>query len=219
VNYLITGTDTGVGKTFVTTGLIRFARSLGIDCIGMKPICTGDNRDVLEIASACSGAEPEHLLNPVWYRTPVAPYTAAVVENRLIDLFAIRSAFEALAKRHTAILVEGAGGIAVPIQKDYDFRDLARDLDLEIIVVAANRLGVLNHTRLTIEAIYSAKLTCSLVLLNSAVAETDVSQSTNLSVLEDLLKVPIIAIERDQKEFGEIIKKLGWKAPETTRIR
>src|SRR5262249_11640638 len=108
---------------------------------------------------------------------------------------------------------------AVPIQKDYDFRDLARDLDLEIIVVAANRLGVLNHTRLTIEAIYSAKLTCSLVLLNSAVAETDVSQSTNLSVLEDLLKVSIIAIERDQKEFGEIIKKLGWKAPETTRIR
>ena len=211
MNYLVTGTDTGVGKTYVTTGLIRFARSLGIDCIGMKPICTGDNRDVLEIASACSGAEPEHLLNPIWYRTPVAPYTAAIVENRLIDLFSIRRAFEALAKKHAAILVEGAGGIAVPIQTDYDFRDLAKDLGLEIVVVAANRLGVLNHTRLTIEAIHSAKLTCSLVLLNSAVAETDVSQATNLSVLEHLAKVPIMAIERNQKEFGEIINKLGWK--------
>jgi dethiobiotin synthetase len=217
LHYLITGTDTGVGKTFVTTGLIRFARSLGIDCIGMKPICTGDNRDVLEIVSACGRVEPEHLLNPIWYRTPVAPYTAAIVENRLIDLIAIRTAFEELAKRHEAILVEGAGGIAVPIQSDYDFRDLARDLDLEVIVVAANRLGVLNHTRLTVEAIQSAKLTCSLVLLNSAVAETDLSQSTNSSVLEDLLKVPIIAIERDQKEFGEIINKLGWKTPETAR--
>jgi dethiobiotin synthetase len=213
MHYLVTGTDTGVGKTFVTTGLLRFARSLGIDCIGMKPICTGDNRDVLEIASACSSVEPEHLVNPIWYRTPVAPYTAAIVENRLIDLFSIRRAFQALAKRHTAILVEGVGGIAVPIQNDYDFRDLAKDLDLKIVVVAANRLGVLNHTRLTIEAIHSAKLTCSLVLLNSAVAETDVSQATNFSVLEQLLKVPIMAIEHNQKEFGGVIKKLGWKTP------
>jgi dethiobiotin synthetase len=210
VNYLVTGTDTGVGKTFITTGLIRFVRTLGIDCIGMKPICTGDNRDVVEIAAAFGDAEPENLLNPVWYRTPVAPYTAAIIENRFIDLFAIRTAFETLSKRHPTILVEGAGGIAVPILADYDFRDLARDLDLKIILVAANRLGVLNHTRLTLEAIRSANLDCSVVVLNSAVAETDISQSTNLSVLENLLDVPIIRIERDQKEFGEITKHLAW---------
>jgi dethiobiotin synthetase len=193
VNYLVTGTDTGVGKTFLTTGLVRFARRLGIDCIGMKPICTGSNRDVLEIAAACDRVEPVHLLNPIWYRTPVAPYTAALIENRIIDLSGIRSAFETLSKRHSAILVEGAGGIAVPIQAGYDFRDLAKDLKLEVIVVAANRLGVLNHTRLTVEAIHSASLNCSLVLLNSAVAETDISESTNLSVLENFLDVPIIA--------------------------
>jgi dethiobiotin synthetase len=210
VNYFVTGTDTGVGKTFVTTGIIRFVRTLGIDCIGMKPICTGNNRDVVEIAAAFGNAEPENLLNPVWYRTPVAPYTAAIIENRFIDLFAIRTAFETLSKRHSTILVEGAGGIAVPIHADYDFRDLAKDLDLKIIVIAANRLGVLNHTRLTLQAIRSANLDCSLVVLNSAVAETDMSQSTNFSVLENLLDVPIIAVERDQKEFGEIIKKLAW---------
>jgi dethiobiotin synthase len=210
MNYLVTGNDTAVGKTFVTTGLIRFVRTLGIDCIGMKPICTGDNRDVVEIAAAFGNAEPENLLNPIWYRTPVAPYTAAIIENRYIDLFAIRTAFETLSKRHSTILVEGAGGIAVPIHADYDFRDMARDLDLKIIVVAANRLGVLNHTRLTLEAIRSANLDCSLVVLNSAAAETDISQSTNLSVLESLLDVPIIMVERDQKEFGEITKKLAW---------
>lgn len=213
MNYLVTGTDTGVGKTFVTTGFIRSARMLGIDCVGMKPICSGDNRDVVEIAAACNGAEPEYLLNPIWHRTPVAPYTAALIENRFIDLSAIRSAFETLSKRHSPILVEGAGGIAVPIQADYDFRDLAKDLKLEVIVVSANRLGALNHTRLTVEAIHSAGLNCSLVLLNSVAAETDISQSTNLSVLENLLDVPIIGIERNQSEFKEVIKKLGWKAP------
>jgi dethiobiotin synthetase len=208
VNYLVTGTDTGVGKTYVTTGLIRLARSLGIDCIGMKPICTGDNQDVREIAAASGSGEPENLLNPIWYRTPVAPYTAAIIEDRLTDLLAIQRAFETLSKRHSAIFVEGAGGVAVPIRADYDFRDLAKDLDLKIIVIAANRLGVLNHTRLTIEAIRSASLDCSVVVLNSAIAETDLSQSTNLSVLENLLDVPIIAVERDQKEFGRLIERL-----------
>ena len=210
MNYFVTGTDTGVGKTFVTTGIIRFVRAMGIDCIGMKPICTGENRDVVEIAVACGNAEPENLLNPIWYRTPVAPYTAAIIENRFVDLFAIQTAFESLAKRHSKILVEGAGGIAVPIHANYDFRDLAKDLGLKIIVVAVNRLGVLNHTRLTFEAIRSAGLDCCLVILNSAVREADISQSTNLSVLETLLEVPIVAVERDQNEFGEIVKRLAW---------
>jgi dethiobiotin synthetase len=210
VNYLVTGTDTGVGKTFVTTGLTRFARSIGIDCIGMKPICTGDNQDIREILAANDSAEPEHLLNPIWFRTPVAPYTAAMIENRLVDLQAIRNAFETLCQRHSAILVEGAGGLCVPIQAECDFRDLAKDLRLEIIVVAANRLGVLNHTRLTVEAIRGANLKCRLVLLNWTPGEPDISQATNLSVLEHLLDVPVLSVERDQKEFNEIRQKLGW---------
>ena len=210
MNYLIIGTDTGVGKTFVTAGLVRFGRLIGIDCIGMKPVCTGDNRDVREISAACDHAEPEHLLNPIWYRTPVAPYTAAIIENRALDLVAIQSAFETLSKRYSAVMVEGAGGISVPLLVDYDFRDLAKDLGLEIVVVAANRLGVLNHTRLTVEAIHSAKLICRLVLLNSAPGAPDISQATNLSVLEHLVDVPVLAVERDQKEFNEICKRLGW---------
>jgi dethiobiotin synthetase len=209
VNYLVTGTDTGVGKTFVTTGLIRFIRSQGIDGVGMKPICTGDNQDALNIASASGNVAPEHLVNPVWYRTPVAPYTAAIIENRLIDLSAIRSAYDTLSKRHSLILVEGAGGIAAPIQKGYDFRDLARDLDLTVILVVANRLGALNHTRLSFEAIRSAGLACALVLLNTTVSGTDIAQATNLSVLEDLLPVPVMAVGYDQAEFSGIAAKLG----------
>jgi dethiobiotin synthetase len=208
VNYFVTGTDTGVGKTFVTSGLIRFSRSKGIDAVGMKPICTGDNHDVRQLLEACGSCEPEYLINPVWYRTPVAPYTASMIENRLIDLEAIQKAFEQLAKQHFSVLVEGAGGIAVPIFAQYDFRDLARDLRLNVIVVAANRLGVLNHTRLTVEAVRTAGLKCTLIALNSLHADSDISQPTNLSVLETLVDVPVLAIEHNQCEFENLASHL-----------
>jgi dethiobiotin synthetase len=208
VNYLVTGTDTGVGKTFVTCGLLRFSRSKGIDSVGMKPICTGDNNDVRQLLEACGSCEPEHLINPVWYRTPVAPYSASIIEDRLIDLGSIRDAFERLASRHSSILVEGAGGIAVPILARYDFRDLARDLGLNVIIVAANRLGVLNHTRLTIEAIRAAGLRCSLIAMNSLQTDSDISQATNLSVLESLVDVPVLPIENNQDQFEDLTRHL-----------
>jgi dethiobiotin synthetase len=208
VNYLVTGTDTGVGKTFVTSGLVRFARSKGLDSVGMKPICTGDNDDVRRLLDACDFCEPEHLINPVWYRTPVAPYAASVIEDRLIDISAIREAFEKLATRHSNVLVEGAGGIAVPILADYDFRDLAREIGLRVIVVAANRLGVLNHTRLTVEAIRSAGLACSLIALNSVQREPDISQLTNLNIMESLVDVPIATVEHHQREFTDLVGRL-----------
>jgi dethiobiotin synthetase len=208
VNYLVTGTDTGVGKTYVTCGLVRFARAKGLDSIGMKPICTGNNEDVRQLLQACSFCEPEHLINPVWYRTPVAPYAASVIEDRLIDIGAICEAFEKLATRHSIVLVEGAGGIAVPILADYDFRDLAREIGLRVIVVAANRLGVLNHTRLTVEAIRSAGLECSLIALNSVQCEPDISQATNMPLMETILDVPITAIEHNQHEFADLLGRL-----------
>ncbi len=208
MNYLVTGTDTGVGKTFVTSGLIRFSRSKGINSIGMKPICTGDNNDVHQLLEACGSCEPEYLINPVWYRTPLAPYTASIIEDRLIDLEAIRGAFGQLTRRYSSVLVEGAGGIAVPISAHYDFRDLARELRLEVIIVAANRLGILNHTRLTLEAVRAAGLKCTLIALNSVPLESDLSQPTNLSVLEQLVDPPILPIEHNQSEFEDLARLL-----------
>jgi len=208
VNYLVTGTDTGVGKTFITSGLIRFARSKGMDVIGMKPICTGDNSDVRQLLDASGGWEQEKIINPIWYRTPVAPYTASIIEDRQIDLDAIRRAFKRLAKHHSNVLVEGSGGIAVPILANYDYRDVARDLGLSVIVVAANRLGVLNHARLTIESIRAAGLNCTLVVLNVVNPDSDLSQSTNLSVLENLVNVPVLGVEYGQTDFEEIVRRL-----------
>jgi dethiobiotin synthetase len=208
VNYLVTGTDTGVGKTFVTSGLVRFARSKGRHVIAMKPICTGDNGDVRQLLAACGGCEQEQIINPIRYRTPVAPYTASIIEDRQIDLDAIRRAFERLIKQYSNVLVEGSGGIAVPIRAEYDYRDLARDLGLNVIVVAANRLGVLNHARLTIESIQAARLNCTLVALNALNPDSDLSQATNLTILEHLVDVPVFSVEYRQTDFAEIVARL-----------
>ena len=210
MNYLVTGTDTGAGKTFVTSGLVRFSRSRGIDTVGMKPVSTGDNLDVQQLLEACDGCEPEFVINPVWYRTPVAPYTASLIEERQIDLDALRKAFTHLAQRHAHVLVEGAGGIAVPIRADYDYRDLARDLQLEVVVVAANRLGVLNHVRLTEEAIRAAGLCCRVIVLNTVEPDSDISQTTNQSVLESLIDIPILSVEYGQTEFSSLANLL-WE--------
>lgn len=210
MNYLVTGTDTGAGKTFVTSGLVRFSRSRGVDTVGMKPVCTGENLDVQLLLEACDGCEPEFVINPVWYRTPVAPYTASLIEERQIDLDALRKAFAHLAQRHAHVLVEGAGGIAVPIRADYDYRELARDLELEVVVVAANRLGVLNHVRLTEEAIRAAGLRCRVIVLNTVEPDSDISQTTNQSVLESLIEVPVLSVEHGQTEFSSLANLL-WK--------
>ena len=216
MNYLIAGTDTGVGKTFVSCGLIRSIRASNIDCVGMKPICTGEPSDVEALRLASDQVEPDHLVNPVWLHTPLAPYTAAIVENRWIDLAALRGSFARLAAKHAVVIVEGAGGLLVPILADYDFRDLARDLGLSVIVVATNRLGALNHTRLTVEALKKASLPCSLVILNNVYAigtsassvEPNLACQTNLSVLETLLDVPVIELAHQERDFSRIVERL-----------
>jgi dethiobiotin synthetase len=208
MNYLVTGTDTGVGKTFVSCGLIRSIRASNIDCVGMKPVCTGEPSDVEALQLASDRVEADHLVNPIWFRTPLAPYTAAIIENRWIDIATLRGSFARLAAKHAVVIAEGAGGLLVPILPDYDFRDLARDLELGVIVVAANRLGALNHTRLTVEALRKASLPCSLVVLNNVEASTNLAVQTNLSVLETLLDAPVIELAHQEGDFSNVLERL-----------
>jgi len=208
MNYLVTGTDTGVGKTFVSCGLIRSIRASNIDCVGMKPVCTGEPSDVEALQLASDRVEADHLVNPIWFHTPLAPYTAAIIENRWIDIAALRGSFARLAAKHAVVIVEGAGGLLVPILPDYDFRDLARDLELGVIVVAANRLGALNHTRLTVEALRKASFPCSLVVLNNVEASANLAAQTNLSVLETLLDAPVIELAHQEGDFSNLLERL-----------
>ena len=209
MNFLITGTDTGIGKTYCGCGLIRAARAAGVKCSGMKPFCTGDTADVDLIAAAGGNDVPQHLLNPVWLRPPLAPYAAAMLENRPIDITAVQRAYHEVAAGHDLVMVEGAGGLLVPILRDYSFRDLAVDLDLSVILVAPNRLGMINHVLLNAESIAKAGLRLALVILNELDPEPTLASQTNPSILEELLDVPPYLSPFQNEDFSGALKLLG----------
>ena len=210
MNFLITGTDTGIGKTFCGCGLIQAARAAGVKCTGMKPFCAGDTSDVELIAAAGGNEVPHHLLNPVWLRPPLAPYAAAMLENRPIDITAVQKAYHELAAKFDLVLVEGAGGLLVPILRDYNFRDLAVDLDLGVVLVAPNRLGVINHVLLSAESIANASLRLALLILNEVDPEPTLATQTNPSILEELLNVPLYLSPFQNGDFTKALKLLGW---------
>jgi dethiobiotin synthetase len=209
MNFLITGTDTCIGKTFCGCGLIRAARASGVKCSGMKPFCSGDTSDVELIAAAGGNDVPHHVLNPVWLRPPLAPYAAAMLENRPIDITAVQKAYHEIAAEHDLVLVEGAGGLLVPILRDYNFRDLAVDLKLEVILVAPNRLGVINHVLLSAESIANAGLRLALLILNELDPEPTLATQTNPSILEELLDVPLYLSPYQNEDFSAALKLLG----------
>jgi len=150
----VSGTDTGVGKTLVSCALLREARERGIDLVGMKPIETGVgaqgplDAQALRRAAAC--AEPLERLCPLQFQMPAAPNVAAAAEGRVVELTRVREAFEALAKRHAAVLVEGAGGLLVPTHEGASMADLAAELAVPLLIVTRAALGTINHTRLTL---------------------------------------------------------------------
>jgi dethiobiotin synthetase len=192
VSLFLTGTDTGVGKTYTAVALLRRLRSSGVHCIGYKPICCGDREDAeLLLAASSEGATLDDV-NPVWLKTPAAPLAAAIVEDVQIDCGGLVAHLRALQVRFEFVLVEGVGGWLVPIGRDYFVSDLAGAMQLPVAVVALNRLGALNHTMLTVRAIAAAGLDCRGIVLNSPNAQADYASGTNGEILAAISSVPIL---------------------------
>lgn len=199
MNWFITGTDTGVGKTFFTRLLLRSLRAAGIDAVGMKPLCCGDRDDAELLRQAANDQVSLNDVNPVWLRPALAPYTASMIENRPIDLDLIRETFKKLRRTYPSLLVEGVGGWMVPITRDYFVRDLAIDFRLPVVVVVHDRLGALNHTILTVRSIQESGLECAGLVLNRPEPQEEACR-TNRGILEDVLQLPILfELEAGQK--------------------
>jgi dethiobiotin synthetase len=192
VSLFVTGTDTGVGKTHTVTQLLRLLRVSGVRCAGMKPICCGDRQDAELLLSAGVEGLTIDEINPLWLKTPAAPFAAALLERVQIDTERLLAAFKALQRRLDHVFVEGVGGWQVPIRSDYFVSDLAVEMGLPVLVVAQNRLGCLNHTLLTVESVENRGLRCVGVALNDPVGETDVAKSGNADILRRLVDVPIL---------------------------
>ena len=191
MSFFVTGTDTGVGKTYVTRLMVESLRAEGIDAVGYKPVACGDREDA-RILAEVSGGLSQDLVNPVHLQTPVAPYVAGLLENRTVNPADLLAGFSQLAAAHSTVIVEGVGGWEVPLAANYRVSDLAKDLGLPVIIVAANRLGALNHMLLTADAIRAKGLVCVGIILNQLDDELDTAMITNKGVLEDLTGIPLL---------------------------
>jgi dethiobiotin synthetase len=193
---VVSGTDTGVGKTFVTVALARALVGAGRRVVALKPIESGcaDALDPAEdgarLAAATGQASPARAI--LRLRTPVTPALAADREGVAIDLLALCNAAREHGAGAEVVLVEGAGGLLSPLSWSHDVTDVARALDASVILVASDRLGVLHHTRSAFEVMKARGLPALGVVL-SAPAEADASTGTNAEALRRVLPEARIA--------------------------
>ena len=197
----ITGTDTGVGKTFVAVGLIEAMKRSGFSVCPMKPVESGCKvrngelvpADAIKLIRA-SGVD-EKLDEVIQYRlrNPLAPAVAAELEGVKITKSKILSAYRRISKRYDYTIIEGAGGIMVPVYEKYLFIDLAEDLGLPVVIVSRPGLGTINHTLLTIEVLRNKGLDVAGVIFNySEKTRSGLSEKTNPEIIEKLGNVPVL---------------------------
>lgn len=197
-SYFVTGTDTEVGKTFATCALLHAARAQGRRALAMKPIAAGTdaegrNEDVEKLIAASSFAAPRELVNPYCFAEPIAPHIAASREGRTIKNQVILDAYRQLADQSDVLLVEGVGGFRVPLGDGFDSADLARALDLPVILVVGLRLGCLNHALLTAEAVERRGLTLAGWIANG-IDPAMPYREENIAALRQRLSAPLLGI-------------------------
>jgi len=164
--FFVTGTDTGVGKTGVSLGLMRALQAQGHTVVGMKPVASGcrattnglENEDALKLQRCSSLAVEYGQVNPYAFEPAVAPHIAARISGENIQVPVIRNRFHDLSQRADFVIVEGVGGWLVPINAEQAMQDVAIDLGLPVVLVVAIRLGCLNHALLTADAIHRSGL-------------------------------------------------------------
>jgi len=170
----ITGTDTGIGKTFITAHLASVLQRRHIDVGVMKPIHTGCKirkgrlilEDTILLIRSAGVDDPIELVTPYAFREPVAPYVAALKNNVDIDIGKILRSFETLCRRHDYILVEGIGGPLVPISERLYVVDLIKRFKLPALIVTRPGLGTINHTLLTVDCLKRKKIPIVGIIIN-----------------------------------------------------
>jgi dethiobiotin synthetase len=197
---LITGTDTGVGKTLVACGLAALLRDRGYRVGVMKPAETGcveqDGKlipeDAVRLKDASGCAEPIETICPYRLPEPLAPSLAAERAGVRIDIDRLLEIYREISSKHDVTLVEGAGGLMVPLLPSFTYVDLARVMKLPVLVVAANKLGAINHLLLTLEHASCKGLTVLGYVLNRLSAESSLAAETNREALANLTGVPCL---------------------------
>ena len=198
----ITGTDTGVGKTYFTALLTRSLRQQGLPAIALKPVASGDRSDATTLSEAMGGALSIPKINPVHFAAPLAPYAAATLENRPVPWDLLRSHWQEMSAGHPGpILVEGVGGWRVPMDSTRTVREWAQELGLPVLIVCRATLGTLNHTLLTVDSIRTAGLQIPGIIMNFHGAPEDDATRTNPGLLEEWSKLPVAKLASGARDW------------------
>jgi dethiobiotin synthetase len=192
----VTGTDTGVGKTYVTAAILAELRQGGVKAAAYKPISCGEGgrADAKIYWELMDREQPLDVLNPVYLKHPLAPSVAAKLERQRIDLAKIRRAHSLLTTHYSLVMVEGAGGLLVPIKRSYFVADMAKELRLPLLIVSRLGLGTINHSLLTVRQAQAMGLKVNGIVLNDTLGRRGLAERTNVTAVPELCGVPLLGV-------------------------
>ena len=215
----ITGTDTGVGKTVIAAGLALVLRERGMRVGVMKPVATGCYGDGKRLVSGDAvylfeAAENEYpaLTNPLRFRNLLAPNVASIIEKKEVPIEKILKAYRELQHHYDFLIVEGVGGLLVPITKEYYVANLVHEFALPILIVARGGLGTINHTLLTVDAAIIRGLEVRGIIFNRMPrVNFSIAEITNPKVIHDLTGIPVLGtlpeledVDVERCQFGSL---------------
>ncbi|MFQ6404262.1 dethiobiotin synthase [Methylophilus sp. 'Pure River'] len=201
-HFFVTGTDTSVGKTTVTVRLMQQLVAQGLTVIGMKPVASGcewvdgrwQNDDVLQLTAASNVSAPAELINPYCFEPAIAPHIAAAQAGVEIDFNVIRAAYEQLTTMADVVIVEGAGGLLVPLNATQTIADLIQALSLPALVVVGMRLGCINHALLTAQVLKQRNIDFCGWVANNIDPQMSVPQENLQSLITGLQQPPMLQV-------------------------
>ncbi|MCV0430038.1 dethiobiotin synthase [Nitrosopumilus sp.] len=219
----VTGTDTDVGKTYITAGLAITLRKMGMDVGVMKPFAAGTaqkkgykSEDVEILSNSAQVKDSENLINPQFFPIPASPYTAWKTLKTKPNLNLIISNFKKLSKLHEMMLVEGMGGIMTPILKNYFVTDLIKAMKLPVVIVTRTKVGTVNHTIMTVKMCEKYKIPIKGIIINDFDSNgykinelsRDLKNLTNIPILGS---IPFIKDMSDSSMYKIFKKNLDLK--------
>ena len=211
----ITATDTGIGKTAVAAALGLLLKEKGLNVGYMKPFSAGGkcSADAALLIKTLKLKDPIAHINPYHFKNPLAPLPASRIEQRSIALPKVFSAFKKLKRRHDFTIVEGIGGIMVPIKKNYFVLDLIKEMKLPVLLVARARLGTINHTLSAVKLLKQQNIKIAGIILNG-IKRKDIAVMTNPKILHELTGLPIITTKFSRRlPLPSLMREIKQKGP------
>ena len=219
----VAGTDTDVGKTYITAGLAVTIRKMGIDVGVMKPFAAGiaqkkghQSEDVEILSQAAQTSDPENLINPQFFPISASPYTAWKNLKIKPKIQTILNSFKKLSNLHEMLLVEGMGGVMTPILRDYYVTNLIKDMKISTLIVTRSKIGTINHTIMTCKMCEKYKIPIKGIIINNfdegypvKELERDLKNLTGVKILGS---IPFLTDMSDKSLYRIFKKNLDLKS-------